>query len=85
MGVFLSTHVGKENASAVDEPPAAIDFFPLSRGSGESTRVDGVVSEVGDCSGRSLYSIGLSTRLTGKVGCSGLDSISLIRAHNLLE
>jgi len=59
--------------------------FPLSRGNGVSKRSFGVDGAVGDCSGSSSYSIGVSKRLTGRVGYSGLDSVSLIRAHNLIE
>jgi hypothetical protein len=43
MGVFLSTHVEKENASVEEEPPGGICFFPLSRGSGVSNGFVGVV------------------------------------------
>jgi len=85
MGVFLSTRVEKENASADEEPPGAIFSFSLSGGNGVSMRFFGVDGVVGDCSGRSSYSIGLSKRLTGSVGYSGFDSVSLIRAHNLIE
>jgi len=83
MGVFLSTRVEKEKASADEEPPGAI--FPVSGRSGISKSCFGVVGVVGDCSDKSSYSIGLSKRLTGRVGYSGLDSVSLIRAHNLIE
>jgi len=84
-GVFLSTCLQKENASADEDPPGAIFFFPLSRGKGVSKRTFGVDGEVGDCSGKSSYSIGLLKRLTSRVGYSELDSVSLIRTHNLIE
>jgi len=53
MGVFLSTRVEKENASADEETPGAM--LPLLKGSGVSK---GFVGVVGDCSGSSLYSTG---------------------------
>jgi len=43
MRVFLSTRVEKENASADEEPPGAICFCDLTRGSGVSKRLVGVV------------------------------------------
>jgi len=65
IGVFSSTHVEKENASVDKEPPGAIALFPLSKGGGV---LKGFVGVVGNCSGKSAYSLGLWKRLLDSVG-----------------
>jgi hypothetical protein len=78
--VFVSTRLEKENASGDEDPLGAIFFFPLSKGFGVSK---GFVAVVGDCSGNSSYSISVSKKFLGSVGYS--NSVSLIRAHNLIQ